>query len=384
MMRETTGADRPGIWTGQSSGTRPGGPRGPNPGGAHNEVGPAANLPALEPLVRAAVGRLPEFRGTTLLSEANREKYAADTSGAGSEALAQVFEIMRDLNAGALADPLLGADAEGLHSLRGRLRMAVDDLVDVLDGKPVSYVEFGPEPTKTREILARMLDAGVPVVRYLAVDINPASGARMRAALGDLLGPDRIEVVNAPFEAVAPETLHVPGATTVLTSLGFQEGNEHPERVASTLGRLLRPGDLVLAEMQIADRGDDAAFEAFYHTALMQRFSRLCVARAMPGARTRFQLAITDVDCGLESPVRVCAMCEDLPPDGEGRPRSFITNICLKPTSAQWRAMRTRDGRFEVLAQRRTGDISVAFQLARRVPGRGETPMSPHTDRGGR
>lgn len=392
-MRATSDADQPRTWSEDpSKGRADDFPAASKRGGS--DAGhpapdqptpdqPAADQPALEPLVHAAVARLPAFRGTTLLAEPNRDKYRAEATGARAEELEQVFEVMRDLNAGALADPTLAADAEGRHGLRERLHDAVDDLVAVLADTPVTYVEFGPEPTKTHAILARLRDAGVPVRRYLAVDINPASGARMREALGDLLDPRCIEVLNQPFETVEPEALHTPGTTTVLTSLGFQEGNEHPDAVARTLGNLLRPGDIVLGEMQIADRGDEDAFEAFYNTDLMRRFSRLCVARAVPGVTTSFRLAITDVDCGLDAPVKVCAMCEDLPPDAEGGPRSFITNICLKPTSAQWRAMRTRRGQFEVLSQRRTGDLSVAFQVARRVSDGTDAPEGTRTDRGG-
>lgn len=337
----------------------------------------------LEELVHRAVARLPAFRGTELLFEANRAKYAAQGPESGADHLDEVFEVMRDLNAGALADPTLGADAEGRDSFRDQLSGAVDDLVATLEGRPITYVEFGPEPTKTHDILGRLSSAGVSVVRYIAVDINPASGPRMREALADLLPRDRIEVVNQPFDQVAPETLHVPGATTVLTTLGFQEGNDHPEDVTETLSRLLRPGDLVLSEMQVADRGDDTAFHAFYNTALMRRFSRLCAERALPGTASSFRLAVTDVDCGLAHPIRVCAMCEDLPADAEGRPRSFITNICLKPTSQQWREMRARGGWFKVLSQRLTGDRSVAFQLAWRTPGTRGTSTRADRERGG-
>jgi len=69
----------------------------------------------------------------------------------------------------------------------------------------------------------------------------------------------------------------------------------------------------------------------------------------------------------LDARVRVCATCEDLAPDADQRPRTFITNTCLKPTLAQWRALRTQDCQFEVLAERLTGDRSVGFQLARRT-----------------
>lgn len=382
-MHATTGADQPSSW--RQDAFEETADKAPTTVSSSDSdaARPAVGQSALEPLVHAAVGRLPEFRDTTLMAEPNREKYRATAKGAWAGELERVFEVMRDLNAGALANPKLAADAEGCHGLRSRLHDAVDDLVEVLPDAPVTYVEFGPEPTKTREILARLLDAEVPVHRYVAVDINPTSGARMREALGDLLDPQGIEVINQPFEAVGPEALHTPGATTVLTSLGFQEGNEHPDAVARTLGNLLRPGDIVLGEMQIADRADDDAFKTFYNTALMRRFSKLCAARAVPGVTTSFRLAITDVDCGLDHPVRVCAMCEDLPAGAEGEKRSFITNICLKPTSAQWRAMRTRHGQFEVLSQRRTGDLSIAFQVARRAPDGSDGREAAYRDRGG-
>lgn len=282
-MQATTGADQPHSWRQDASEERADKATAAASASGSDAAWPAIGQPALEPLVHAAIARLPEFRGTTLMAEPNCEKYRAHAKGDRAEELERVFEVMRDLNAGALADPGLAADAEGRHGLRSRLHDAVADLVEVLPDAPVTYVEFGPEPTKTRDILTRLLDADVPVRRYVAVDINPASGARMRDALGDLLDPQCIEVINKPFEAVGPEALHTPGATTVLTSLGFQEGNEHPDAVARTLGNLLRPGDIVLGEMQIADRLDDDAFHTFYNTALMRRFSKLCTARGAGG-----------------------------------------------------------------------------------------------------
>lgn len=324
---------------------------------------------SLEGLVYRALTRRPDFQDTTLITEPNRGKYDPRAGRGGrNDDLDEVFRLMSELNAGALADPTLGADAEGRHGFVERLDATVDDLVQALDGRPITYVELGPEPNKTRRILARLLDAGVEVRGYVAVDINPASAETMRVRLSDLLSPGRVVVRNAAFEDVSPSDLHDPDTLTVLTSLGFQEGNSHPDEVAALLDRLMRPSDLVLSEMQVADPGDDRALHAFYAQPLMRRFSRLCVERSFPGVASEHHLAVERVDVGLETPVKVCATYEMLALN-DARPESaFVTNYCLKPTSAQWRALREGDGRFRVLSQRRTGDRTVAFQLAERVP----------------
>jgi len=166
-----------------------------------------------------------------------------------------VFDLMRRLNAAALANPELASDQTGAYGFTDRLTVIVNDIVAALDSRPITYVELGPEPNKTHAILTRLLDAGVQVQRYVAVDINPVSGDRMRAALANLLDRDRMQVINVAFDEVAPEDLHVPGVPTLLTNLGFQEGNEHPGAIRALLAGLLRRGDLVLSEMQLADGG---------------------------------------------------------------------------------------------------------------------------------
>lgn len=47
---------------------------------------------------------------------------------------------------------------------------------------------------------------------------------------------------------------------TVVTNLGFQEGNDLPTRIGPMLTRITQPGDLLLSEMQVScgDAGAEA------------------------------------------------------------------------------------------------------------------------------
>lgn len=72
---------------------------------------------------------------------------------------------------------------------------------------------------------------------------------------------------------------------TVVTNIGFQEGNDLPSRTGPMLKRLTRPGDLLLSEMQVvrdstSERAvtrvvEAVAIEQFYLLPEMRRFSVL-------------------------------------------------------------------------------------------------------------
>ena len=199
---------------------------------------------------------------------------------------------MANLNRMALGDPSLCAGEHG-PSFRDALFNAASELANLVKGRPLRYVELGPEPIKSRAILIQMLAAGVQLQQYVGVDINPASEEVMRQTLVPLVGIDRFTYLNVDFYKCSMADYPNPGGATgaqedcvtVVTNLGFQEGNDLRSRIAPMLKCLTRPGDLLLSEMQVfqGSTGERAgtgelkavAIEQFHQLPEMRRFSVL-------------------------------------------------------------------------------------------------------------
>jgi hypothetical protein len=225
---------------------------------------PRVVAPSLERLAASAVARLLDLPEKKVVALTNVDKYReAKSPQTKSARTVRVFELMRALNLQGLADPRLG--------LRDALDETLDDLAFFLRGRAVRYIELGPEPIKTSAILDGLCVRGVAVERYLGIDVNPASPARMAPALRQRLSAENIGFRLSRYQDLQPFGRE--GDTVnLVTMLGFEEGNEDPRELGALLGRLLAPGDMLLSEMQVCDAGWDAV-QRFYTGPTMRSFS---------------------------------------------------------------------------------------------------------------
>jgi len=326
-----------------------------------------ANDRNLQSRVKAGLAEHLGLAGIDVRIQDNKDKYHDPRNPfvAGAE-LEEVFVLMKGLNELALGDARVCADARGRASFRETLQAAVADIRRGFRGRAFDYVELGPEPAKTGFIIRRLLESGARIGNYVSVDINPASNAVMRDRLAGLLPAERIHHRITSFERFRLDDIREQGRPALVTSLGFQEGNEDPDGLPGFYRRLLSPGDLLLSEMQLRPAAGWGPVEAFYGHPHMRRFSRLAFERLYGATASQTGLAIVPVGALAEEELSAAVLYERPRQAGDGLPRAFITNYCLKYSNLQFRALRQRSGCLRVASQRLTGDRSVAFQLSRR------------------
>ncbi|TLD11682.1 hypothetical protein PspLS_11795 [Pyricularia sp. CBS 133598] len=327
------------------------------------------------------------------------------------EVLGAIFDTMANINRMALESPTLCSGPSGGASFHEALVAATDQIARLTTGKPIRYVELGPEPWKSSVILAQLLrpGSGVRLHQYIGLDINPESEHMMRSVLEPIIGPNRFTYwVQDFYHASVEDYPPLPGSdvdeeeiVTVVANLGFQEGNDLPSRIRNMLASLTRPGDLVLSEMQIYDElaeGDKAdIIRSFYLHPEMRRFSALVGQKFDKSWRFHAMPRTPDV----ESPLSDVSSEEEavlssqgtalapkymynlVPLNTEvgtvnvattlvsvrigGADKYVLTNSCLKYTGEQFVKAREAAGRFVVREIEETGDGSVVFQIASKV-----------------
>lgn len=297
----------------------------------------------------------------------NKEKYyRKESNQEAHDELREVFELMRELNRQGVSGDTLCRSELGGTSFIETLRGAVDDLVEQLSGNHLRYVELGPEPIKTLEIVRLLLDAGVELDSYTAVDINPASSAVMRDALEKVLPSEKIDFVTADYHDLSSLSFGDGQAPVLATMLGFQEGNESPDRMAKFFRRVLAPGDVLLAEMQLLPTADWRAIFDFYSNDLMRRFSKIGFQRVFGELESEYGVVLVPVPLELCGTGFVAVTTERILANGELNNKIFISNYCIKYSIGDFRRIREFDGTFRIISQRVTGNGSVGFQLAER------------------
>lgn len=319
----------------------------------------------LQSRIKAGLGAHLGLTVTDVRVQDNKEKYHDPRNPlvAGAE-LEEVFGLMRGLNEQVLGNARICADARGTASFRDTLEEAVADICRCTRGRTFDYVELGPEPTKTCFIIRRLLEEGTRVVNYVSVDINPASNDVMRDRLSGLMPAERIHHRITSFERLRHDDIREDGRPALVTTLGFQEGNEDPEGLPAFYRRLLLPGDLLLSEMQLRPAADWQPVEAFYRHPYMQRFSRLAFERLYGDVPSKTGFALVPVGTLGEDELAAAVLYERPVANDIALPKAFITNYCLKYSAAQFAQMRRTSGCLEVVSQRLTGDRSIAFQLS--------------------
>ena len=202
-----------------------------------------------------------------------------------------------------------------------------------------------------------MLAAGVQLRQYIGVDINRESEEVMWQTLVPVIGTERFIYLIMDFYKCSMADFPKPrgeqdDCVTVVTNLGFQEGNDLPSRTRPMLKCLARPGDLLISEMQVFHGSTDerdgtkeveaVAIEQFYQPQGMRRFS-VPVGQSSDGGSPQEPNAASD-----------------------GEQQEYLFNLVLLRTeigSATFQQAREASGNFVV---KQTGDKSVVFQIAER------------------
>lgn len=133
------------------------------------------------------------------------------------------------------------------------------------------------------------------------------------------------------------------------------------------LDSILSSRDLLLSEMQLLPQGDWSPIFNFYQSEEMRRFSKVTFRRTYPNLKSEYGVYLVPVSLAGLDPLMVAVTSEKIVGHNGLRGKIFITNYCLKYTYDDYVNVREAEGKFKVLAQRVTGDGSVAFQLAEKI-----------------
>ena len=328
----------------------------------------AVTPPPLDFVVHEAVSSFLGIPPESVVSMPNSEKYhESDRPAVATLELHEVFSIMRDLNREGINNTALCTTEHGGPSFRDTMTTVIGDIIRHADGRPIRYVELGPEPMKTGIILEALQENGTEIDSYTGIDINPASEGIIRQAAGRFLPAEKIHHLTADYHTVSNLQGRENNAVTLVTMLGFQEGNESPRRMAGMFRRMLDSGDVLLAEMQLLPRANWLAVFNFYSNELMRRFSKIGLRKMFGEIDSVYGVVLVPVPVDICGTGFVAVTTERIVAEGDLKDTVIITNYCLKFTQEDFRRVREFDGSFRIISQRTTGDESVGFQLAERM-----------------
>ena len=322
----------------------------------------------LRHLVVEALARQTKVPKARIVSRTNKEKYYnPENPMSSTPELEEVFYLMRALNAKALRDSKIGADEMGRHNFFITIERFATDIADAIHDRPFTYVELGPEPIKTKCLIRHLRAHGIRLKGYVGIDINPASEEPMREALAPEIDPSLTHFRFRDFSDLSQADIHRKNSHSLITMLGFQEGNEHPDTIARRLESIIFPGDLVASEMHVSTKSTRDKLQTFYESSEMRRFSRLAFERLVGTCPSEYSVRTLDIDLGFNCPVPVSVTFESFEDPDTGAISLCVTNWCLKFSALQHRSVREAVTNLQVIAERRTGDRSVSFQLAEAI-----------------
>lgn len=297
----------------------------------------------------------------------NAAKYSATALPSNSPALdewlsTKIFSLMSGLNSEGMTQEGLCADAQGAGSVGATLRDAAKDLAARFSGQTVHYVELGPEPIKTSLLLDALVEGGVQLQCYTAIDINEMSRTVMHSLVASKF-PDehsvQYRIMN--FHDLKSRDLQGPQAITLVTMLGFQEGNELPGRMAALLDALASANTYVLSEMQLSLPDTNTHIHNFYNHPCMQHFSTLVGMKMKLDRRDKHRVVVLPIELDGET----YSVAATLLPVTDGQEEGLLlTNVCLKYSRQQFQHVRQRAG-YGVVTEHCSGDGSVVYQLSR-------------------
>lgn len=322
---------------------------------------------SLNALVVDALMHAGPYKSQRLWTVENHEKYSTLAPPASGPVDLQtcnhdIFLLMCALNQQGMSQHGLCADAHGHGALKCTIDTLADRLATLSWRRHLHYVELGPEPVKTARLLARIADSCASI-RYTAIDINQTSEHAMRAAILPIVeGRGSFNYIAADYRTVTHADLCFDQDLTLITLLGFQEGNE----LAVSTGRLIRTlaGDntYILSEMQVYEEGLQSAIHAFYANPNMLRFSRLIAFQQGFTPLGEHEITLVQLDI-LDERIHVAVTLQ--PVRGPHQQGYLLTNICLKYTAEQFRRVRALHCNCSVVGEWASGDGSVRYQLAK-------------------
>jgi hypothetical protein len=322
----------------------------------------------LEMNVKKALFSHTEFSPHQIITQSNKYKYHdAIAPNKSHDYLAEIVDAMASLNMQGLTNESLGQVDQAGMSFKDALETSVEKIAQRLDGKGLIYVELGPEPVKTSFILKKLQEHGVKIVRYIAVDINPASEAPLRPIFERILGEAPVDFVNASFEDFSlNEYLGTTNEPALITMLGFQEGNDDPHTITDWLQHIARSNDMLLSEVQLYSNASALNISNFYRNPKMQRFSRIAFEKGVKDSAIsvgRFYLLPVQTSDGEF--IFAAILCEEFL-DADRNRKLFVSNYCLKFDFPQYRAYREINKHFKIVEETLTQDETLLFQISLR------------------
>ncbi|NVZ68435.1 hypothetical protein [Pseudomonas costantinii] len=295
----------------------------------------------------------------------NADKYAtasSDVLDRNRQVSEEILGLMTSLNMEGLNRVDLCATPCGKGALGELLRAVADDLVELIGRGQLHYVELGPEPIKTSALIHYLLERGIEPLHYTAVDINQASQGVMRQVVEPLLGaPQGFRYLSTDFRELCRSHIESGQDVTLITMLGFQEGNELPETIGQIIRQIGGARTYVLSEMQLSLPEGDEHIYRFYRHHCMNRFSDLIGIKLGFEKTGNHEVIVSEIEHG-EDLYRVAAT---LLPVSKGQDEGYLlTNVCLKFTREQFIRVRQDYGGCRVIGEYCSGDGSVLYQLS--------------------
>lgn len=295
----------------------------------------------------------------------NAAKYAAtgaDLSEWDRLVSEEILHLMTSLNQEGVDRVDLCAAPCGQGALGQLLRAVADDLVELVGQDRLHYVELGPEPIKTCALMRHLVENGAEPLHYTAVDINQASQGVMRRSVEPLLAaPQGFRYLSTDFRSLYRRHIDCGQDVTLITMLGFQEGNELPDTIGQILRRIGGARTYVLSEMQLSTAQGDEHIQRFYRHDCMYRFSDLIGMKLGFQKTGEHEVVVSEIEHGVDR-YRVAAT---LLPVSKGSAQGYLlTNVCLKYTREQFTRVRQDYGGCRVIGEYCSGDGSVLFQLS--------------------
>ncbi|MEG0245668.1 MAG: hypothetical protein RR726_24875 [Pseudomonas sp.] len=322
---------------------------------------------SLNDFVVDALVRNPAYQHARLWTVENHEKYSTLAQPEPGPESAhrfnhEIFLLMRALNEQGVGQSGLCADAEGQGALKTVIDEVAERLAALSSGRRVHYVELGPEPIKSACLLKRMVETSSSI-RYTAIDINQTSEAAMSDAVGPIVREDgSFNYIAADYRTVTHDDLRHDQELTLITLLGFQEGNELPVSTGRLIRSLAGSTTYILSEMQVYEEGLESTILKFYANPCMLQFSRAVALQQgfIPSGEHEAMLVPLRIQ---DEPIHVVVT---LQPVQRLQQRGYLlTNICLKYTPEQFRRIRARHCNCSVVDEFASGDGSVRYQIAK-------------------
>ena len=322
---------------------------------------------SLNDFVVDALIHTPSYKSARLWTVENHEKYStlmslAPRLGERHHFNHEIFLLMCDLNAQGVRQHGLCADTRGRRGLNSVIDTVAEKLAALSWGHRVHYVELGPEPVKTARLLKRIAETATSI-RYTAIDINQTSESAMRDAVLPILSEHGdFNYVAADYRTITHAALRHDQDLTLITLLGFQEGNELPVSTGRLIRSLAGDTTYILSEMQVYEDGLEDAIRTFYANPSMLKFSRMVALQQgfTPSGEHKTTLVPLQM---LDEQFHVAATLQ--PVQRLQQQGYLLSNVCLKYTPEQFRHIRTRHCNCNVVDEFATGDGSVRFQLAK-------------------